>query len=102
MPPKTTSLIPNPEELQAFKSIDERFPVMVIQLADRVDKRNSDYAITGMICGFLSLLFVIGTAAYLVMHGKTVPAALLGAGVLGVIAIMIRARLQSDDKSKTH
>jgi len=100
MPPKT-SLIPSPQQLQAYKQIDERLPLLIIELAERSDRRNYIYSMTALVLGWVSLIFALLLFAYLIMHGQAAAAAaVLGAGVLGIIYAMIRARLQSPGTSK--
>jgi len=56
---------------------------------------------TALVLGWVSLVFALLLFAYLIMHGQAAAAAaVLGAGVLGIIYAMISARLQSSSTSK--
>jgi hypothetical protein len=93
---KKTSLLPSPAQLQQYKQIDLRLPELVIQVADREAQREYYYALAGMISSVLLFLSVVGGFVYLVMtdHPKSA-AGLLGAGILGLIHAILRARLHS-------
>lgn len=93
---KKTSLIPSPPQLQLYKQVDVRLPELVVQVADREAQREYHYALAGMISSVVLFLSVVGGFVYLVMkdHSKAA-AGLLGAGVLGLIHAILRARLRS-------
>jgi hypothetical protein len=93
---KKTSLLPSPAQLQQYRQVDPRLPELVVQVADREAHRDYAYALTGMITSAVLFLSVVGGFVYLVMndHPKSATG-LLGAGVLGLISAMLRARLRS-------
>jgi hypothetical protein len=90
------SLLPSPAQLNLYKQVDLRLPELVIQVADREAHREYRYALAGMGSSAVLFLCVVGGFVYLVMndHPKSA-AALLGAGALGLIHAILRARLHS-------
>jgi hypothetical protein len=96
-----TSLVPSPQQLQAYGEVSAGLPVLILKLVERDAQRDLWYALTGMITSSALFLSVVGAFVYLIMHEHpTAAGSLLGAGVLGVIQAMLRARLHSADKSK--
>jgi hypothetical protein len=70
----------------------------VLQARDRELQREFLYAVMALGVAGLALVLVLGGFVYLVMQGHpTAAGSLLGAGVLGLIAGFIRARLRSQD-----
>lgn len=93
---KKTSLLPSPAQLQLYRQVDSRLPELVVQVADREAQREYYYALAGMISSVVLFLSVVGGFVYLVMQDHPKAAAgLLGAGVLGLINAILRARLRS-------
>jgi hypothetical protein len=76
MPPKT-SLVPAPQQLAAYKEVDARLPVMIIELADRDAQRDFWYALAGMGSSALLFLTVVGAFVYLIMQDHPTAAASL-------------------------
>jgi hypothetical protein len=98
MPPKT-SLIPSPQQLAAYKQVDSRLPELIVQVADHDTQRDFWYALAGMGSSALLFLAVVGAFVYLIMQDHPKAAgSLLGAGVLGIINAMLRARLRYPEK----
>jgi hypothetical protein len=62
--PAKTSLIPFPQQLAAYKEVDARLPVMIIELADRDAQRDFWYALAGMGSATLLFLAVMGAFVY--------------------------------------
>jgi uncharacterized membrane protein len=92
------SLVPSPEQLQKFQEIDPALPATLMQARDRELQREFAYAALALAVAALALILVLGGFVYLVMQGHPTEAKiLLGAGVLGLIASFIRARLRSQD-----
>jgi hypothetical protein len=93
---KKTSLLPSPAQLQLYRQVDSRLPELVVQVADHEAQREYHYALAGMISSGVLFLSVVGGFVYLVMNDHSKAAAgLLGAGVLGLIHAILRARLRS-------
>ena len=100
MPPKP-SLLPNPQQMQAYKEADEWLPAAVIQTINHDAQRDFWYALAGMASAALLFLSVVGAFVYLIMQGhEKAAASLLGVGVLGIINAIIRARYRSPGKSR--
>jgi hypothetical protein len=98
MTKKESFLVPSPEELQRYQTVDPTLPTVLIQVRDRELRREFIYAASALSVAALGLVMVIGGFVYLVMQGHpTAAGSLLGAGVLGLIAGFIRARLRSQD-----
>jgi hypothetical protein len=96
MAEKQVPLIPGTEHLRALRGIAPGLPVLVVQVLDREHHREFIYAAMGLGIAALGLVLVLGGFVYLVMQGHSTDAKiLLGAGVLGLIAGFIRARLRS-------
>jgi len=90
------SLLPSPAQLQLYKQVDLRLPELVIQVADREAHREYRYAVAGMASSAILFLSLVGGFVYLVMNDHPKSAgALLGAGVLGLVHAMLRARLRA-------
>ena len=92
------SLVPSPEQLEQFQKVNPTLPAQVLQVRDRELHREFVYAALALGVAAISLVLVLGGFVYLVMQGHTTEAKiLLGAGVLGLIAGFIRARLRSQE-----
>jgi cation transporter-like permease len=69
-----------------------------LQVRNRELRREFVYAAMALGIAALALILVLGGFVYLVMQGHPTEAKiLLGAGVLGLIASFVRARLRSQD-----
>ncbi len=69
-----------------------------MQVRNRELRREFVYAAMALGIAALALILVLGGFVYLVMQGHPTEAKiLLGAGVLGLIASFVRARLRSQD-----
>jgi hypothetical protein len=96
MAKQRVSLIPSPEQLQRYQAVNPELPALVFQAKDRQLHREFVYAALALGVAALALILVLGGFVYLVMQGHPTEAKiLLGAGVLGLIASFIRARLRS-------
>jgi hypothetical protein len=92
------SLVPSPEQLEQFQKVNPTLPAQVLQARDRELHREFLYAAIALGVAALALILVLGGFVYLVMQGHPAEAKiLLGAGVLGLIASFVRARLRSQD-----
>ena len=95
MAKQQVSLVPSPEQLQRYQAIDPALPVLLFQARDRQLHREFVYAALALGIAALALILVLGGFVYLVIQGHPTEAKiLLGAGVLGLIAGFIRARLR--------
>ena len=91
-------LVPSPEQLEQFQKVNPALPAQVLQARDRELHREFVYAAIALGVAALALILVLGGFVYLVMQGHPTDAKiLLGAGVLGLIASFVRARLRSQD-----
>jgi hypothetical protein len=98
MAKRQVSLVPSPEQLEQFQRVDPALPALVLQARDRELQREFRYAAIALGVAALALILVLGGFVYLAMQGHPTEAKiLLGAGVLGLIASFIRARLRSQD-----
>jgi hypothetical protein len=98
MAKQQVSLVPSPEQLEQFQKLDPALPALVLHARDRELQREFIYAAMALGVAGLALVLVLGGFVYLVMQGHpTAAGSLLGAGVLGLIAGFIRARLRSQD-----
>ena len=98
MAKQQVSLVPSPEQLQRYREIDSSLPALLFKARDRELQREFFYAALALGIAALALILVLGGFVYLVMQGHPTEAKiLLGAGVLGLIASFIRARLRSQD-----
>ena len=89
-----TGVVLNVEVLQAYKSVDEKLPALIIQAIDNQLAREYRYAFGGHIIAGAGLLLITGGFIYLVMQNHAVAAgSLLGTGVLGFLLGVVRARL---------
>jgi hypothetical protein len=96
MAKEQVSLVPSPEQLKQFQAINPELPALLFQARDRELHREFIYAAIALGVAALALILVLGGFVYLVMQGHPTEAKiLLGAGVLGLIASFIRARLRS-------
>jgi hypothetical protein len=96
MAKQQVSLVPSPEQLQRYQAINPALPALLFQARDRQLHREFVYAVLALGIAALALILVLGGFVYLVMQGHPTEAKiLLGAGVLGLIAAFIRARLRS-------
>ena len=91
---RQTGIVLTPEVLQGYKAIDEDLPALIIRTIDNQLEREYRYAVGGQIVAGCGLLLVIAGFIYLVLQSHAAAAAvLLGAGVLGFLSGVIRARL---------
>ena len=98
MAKQQVSLVPSPEQLQRYGAVDPELPALVLQVRNRELRREFVYAAMALGIAALALILVLGGFVYLVMQGHPTEAKiLLGAGVLGLIASFVRARLRSQD-----
>lgn len=98
MAKQQVSLVPSPEQLQRYQAVNPALPALVFQVRDRQLHREFIYASLALGIAALALILVLGGFVYLVMQGHPIEAKiLLGAGVLGLVASFIRARLHSRD-----
>jgi hypothetical protein len=98
MAKEQVSLVPSLEQLQRYQAIDPALPATLMQARDRELHREFVYAAMALGVAALALILVLGGFVYLVMQGHPTEAKiLLGAGVLGLIAGFIRARLRAHD-----
>lgn len=96
MAKEQVSLVPSPEQLKLFQAIDPALPALLVQARDRELHREFVYAAIALGVAALALILVLGGFVYLVMQNHSTEAKiLLGAGVLGLIAGFLRARLRS-------
>jgi len=96
MAKQQVSLVPSPEQLEQFRKVGPELPGLVMQARDREIQREFFYAAIALGIAALALVLVLGGFVYLVMQGHPTEAKiLLGAGVLGLIASFIRARLRA-------
>jgi hypothetical protein len=80
-------------ELSNENALDERQAAR-----DREPHREFVYAALALVAAALALILVLGGFVYLAMQGHPTEAkTLLGAGVLGLIASFLRARLRPRD-----
>jgi putative Mn2+ efflux pump MntP len=85
------NLLPPVSQLKAL-TIEQTHAV--VTLIDRENARSHSYATTGLICGTVSFLALIGSFTYLVTHGYYKSASsIFGAGVLTIISKMLAQRL---------
>jgi hypothetical protein len=93
--PSKTAILANPSDLAKFAAIDPTLPVLVLQSSDRQLRREFLYAAMSLGAGLIALLAIVGGFVYLSMNGHPVTSGvLLGAGVLGLVAGIIRSRLR--------
>jgi hypothetical protein len=96
MAKQQVSLAPSPEQLQQYHAINPELAVQLLRARDRELHREFIYAAIALGIAALALTLVLGGFVYLVMQNHPTEAKiLLGAGVLGLIASFLRARLQS-------
>ena len=85
-------LLPSAQELSL---LNEQTAQSALEVIDRASGRRHSYAVFGMACGTLGLIASTAAFAYLVHDGHSQQAYIvLGANVLGLLAQMIRARLE--------
>lgn len=90
------SLVPSPEQLERFQKVHPDLPALVLKARDRELQREFVYAAIALGVAALALILVLGGFVYLVMQAHPTEAKiLLGAGVLGLIASFLRARLRA-------
>ncbi|MGH9607614.1 MAG: hypothetical protein ACRD3N_18130 [Terracidiphilus sp.] len=98
MAKEQVSLVPSPEQLKHYQAIDPSLPPLLFHARDRELQREFIYAAMALGVAALALILVLGGFVYLVMQGHPTDAKfLLGAGVLGLIAGFLRARLRRHD-----
>lgn len=91
-----TSLIPNPQQLQAYKEVDEQLPIIIIKLARIESDHRYWHAMWGMISAVVLAVLVFGGFTFLVMHNHPTDAKwLLGVGILNLISGFYKNRLES-------
>lgn len=99
--PEQLGIVPSPEILQFYKSVNESLPILIVQAIDGQLKRQYRYALGGQIAAGLALILMAGGFVFLVMNGHETPAyVLLGAGVLNTISGFLRARLNDGSRSE--
>ncbi|WP_035358452.1 hypothetical protein [Edaphobacter aggregans] len=86
---QTQRSLPSLNDLQL---LNEQVAVEIIKYVDRANTRDTTHRIVGMGCATVSFLSCIGAFVYLVMNGHTGAGTgiVLGAGVLGVVKVMIK------------
>jgi hypothetical protein len=94
MPQKPPSyLLPSAQELAL---LNEHTAQSALEVIDRASGRRHSYAIFGMACGTFGLISSTAAFAYLVHDGHPTQAYIvLGTNVVGLLAQMVRARLES-------
>jgi hypothetical protein len=80
--------------VEEIRSLAPEAQSQAIKLANDIHHRRWSYAMTGMLCGTVTVIACVGGFVFLVVGGHDIAAgALLGTSVLTVIAQIIRARL---------
>jgi hypothetical protein len=94
MPQKPpTHLLPSAQELALLK---ESTAQSALEVINQASARRHSYAVFGMACGTLGLISSTAAFAYLVHDGHAKEAYIvLGTNIVGLLAQMIRARLDS-------
>jgi hypothetical protein len=94
MPKKLPAyLLPSAQELAL---LNEHTAKMALEVIDKASSRRHTYALFGMACGTLGLISSTAAFAYLVHDNHPTQAyVVLGTNVIGLLAQMIRARLES-------
>jgi len=89
------------KRLERQQRLDPALTALVLQARDREQYREFAYAALALVVAALSLILVLGGFVYLVMQGRPTEATiLLGAGVLELIASLIRTRLSLQGRSE--
>jgi hypothetical protein len=94
MAPKPPAyLLPSTQELALLPEHTAEYALNVI---DKASSRRHSYAIFGLACGTLGLISSTAAFAFLVHDGHSTEGYIvLGANVIGLLAQMIKARLES-------
>jgi hypothetical protein len=91
--PTPTYLLPSAQELSL---LSDSTAAKALDVIDRASGRRHSYARFGMACGTLGLISSTAAFAYLVHDGHATQAYIvLGTNVVGLLAQMIKARLES-------
>ncbi len=93
------SIVLSPAQLELFARVDPQLPALVTQAGITERTQAYRYALSALICGFVSFVVLVCAFVYLVMQGHATSAGvLLGTGVLGLVTGFVRARLANADK----
>lgn len=91
---KSAAVVLNPQQLQEYANVDPSLPALITQAGMESQRQKFIYATVALSFGFLLALSVVGGFVYLAMHDHPKSAAaLIGAGVLGLVTGFQTVRL---------
>jgi hypothetical protein len=91
---KPIAVVLNPQQLQEYSAVDPSLPALVTKAGMEAQHQKFIYATLALTFGFLLALAVVGGFVYLAMHDHPrSAAALIGAGVLGLVTGFQTVRL---------
>jgi hypothetical protein len=101
--PKSVATVLNPQQLREYSNVDPSLPALITKAGMEVQRQKFLYATIALSFGFLLALAVVGGFIYLAMHDRPrSAAALIGAGVLGLITGFQTVRLGGTAEHEAH